>query len=105
MSYDAFQHDAFQPSGFQETAVPVSVGGYSGVGAGVYGRPDLQAYLAALNAAQLERRKKDDEVYAAAVAHNAQVQRKRRAAALMQRQREEEWLLGLITTEQMLEAA
>jgi hypothetical protein len=103
VNYDAFQHDAFQPSGFQEGAV--SVGGYSGVGAGVYGRPDLTAYLAALNAAQLARRKEADEIYLAAVAHNAQVQRKRRAAALERRQREEEWLLGLITTEQMLEAA
>ena len=104
MNYDAFQHDAFQPSGFQEIGVAVGAHG-SGVGAGVGQRPDLLAYLASLNAREAERRKEANEVYLAAVAHNAEVMRERRAAALARRQREEEWLLGLITTEQMLEAA
>ena len=99
---DSFQ-PGFQP-GFQAISLPVSVGAYSGVGSGVYQRPDYGALLALLNAQQIERRKEADAVYAAAVAHNAEVMRERRAAAEARRQREEEWLLGLITTEQMLAA-
>ena len=76
----------------------------SGVGAGSYQRADNAAYLAALNAQQIGRRKEAEAVYLAAVAHNAEVMRERRAAAEARRQREEEWLLGLITTEQMLAA-
>ena len=102
MNYDAFQHSGFQPSGFQE--IGVSAGAYSGVGAGVGQRPDLLAYLADLNVREAERRKEANAVYLAAVAHNAEVMRERRAAAEARRQREEEWLLGLITTEQMLAA-
>ena len=76
----------------------------SGVGAGSYQRADNAAILAVLNAQQLKRRKEAEAVYLAAVAHNAEVMRERRAAAEARRQREEEWLLGLITTEQMLAA-
>ena len=76
----------------------------SGVGAGSYQRADNAAILAALNAQQIGRRKDAEAVYLAAVAHNAEVMRERRAAAEARRQREEEWLLGLITTEQMLAA-
>jgi hypothetical protein len=101
---DSFQ-PGFQP-GFQAISVaPVSVGASSGVGAGIYDRTAYnRQLLAALNAAQLERRKEADEIYAAALAHNAQVQRERRAAALERRQREEEWLLGLITTDEFIAA-
>jgi hypothetical protein len=86
------------------TAVAAGAGAYSGVGSGVYGRVDNAAILAALNAQQIGRRKEAEAVYLAAVAHNAEVMRERRAAAEARRQREEEWLLGLISTEQMLEA-
>jgi hypothetical protein len=99
MNYDAFQHDGFQPFGFQETAVSVSRGG--GVGSGVYQRRDLPAYLAALNAAQLERRKEADAIYAMAYERNAAILRARVEA---HRQREEEWLLGLITDAEYIAA-